>query len=184
MIRDWPGYDQARQLRHWPTLVYVAERVEQSDLLDALIVIGSFAKVTADEASDLDLLIAVSEGEFDQAWERRSKLETRDALVAWDFRPEPDKPIGTRKFLTRDMIKVELQLSDAAAAEAVLAEPRFALVGEDAVMERYAPLNPIPAEVLADYARRIREDGLVPEVELRYSDLMAAIRAHFEALGG
>ena len=176
MIRDWPGYDQARQLRHWPTLVYVAERVEQSDLLDALIVIGSFAKVTADEASDLDLLIAVSEGEFDQAWERRSKLETPDALVAWDFRPEPDKPIGTRKFLTRDMIKVELQLSDAAAAEAVLAEPRFALVGEDAVMERYAPLKPIPAEVLADYARRIREDGLVPEVELRYSDLMAAIR--------
>lgn len=58
MIRDWPGERQARELRHWPTLIYLAERVARSEHLDALIVIGSFAKVEADEASGLDLLIA------------------------------------------------------------------------------------------------------------------------------
>ncbi len=179
MIRDWPGQEQARELRHWPTLVYVAERVEQSELLDALIVVGSFAKVQADEASDLDLLIAVSEGRFEEAWERRTELETPDALVAWDFRPEShDRPIGGRKFLTRDIVKVELQLSDASAAGAMLAEPRYVLVGDDAVTERYVPLKPIPPEVLSEYAQRIRDEGHVPEVESRYSDLMETIR-HF-----
>lgn len=176
MIRAWPGQRQARELRHWPTLAYVAERVARSELLDALIVIGSFAKAQADEASDLDLMIAVSEGRFEEAWERRAELETPGALVAWDFRPERHKPIGTRKFLTRDIVKVELQLSDASAAEAVLAEPRYVLVGDDAVTERYAPLKPIPADVLSAYAQRIRDEGHVPEVESRYSDLMEAIR--------
>lgn len=99
VIHDWPGQRQARELRHSPTLVHVAECVEQSDLLDGLIVVGSFAKVQADEASDLDLPIAVSEGRFEEAWERRTELETRDAVVGWDFRPEPhERPIGTRKF--------------------------------------------------------------------------------------
>ncbi|CAN5279177.1 MAG: nucleotidyltransferase domain-containing protein [Actinobacteria bacterium] len=176
MIRDWSGERQARELRHWPTLVYLAERVARSEHLDALIVIGSFAKGHADEASDLDLLIAVSEGRFPEAWDRRRELETRDALVAWDFRPEPHKLIGTRKFLTRDMIKVELQLSDASAAGAVLAEPHHVLIGEDSITERYAQVEPIPPEVLSEYAQRIRDEGLVPEVESRYSELMEAIR--------
>lgn len=176
MIRDWPGQRQARELRHWPTLVYIAECVERSELLDALIVIGSFAKAQADEASDLDLLIAVSEGRFEEAWERRIELETPDALVAWDFRPDLDKPIGGRKFLTRDIIKVELQLSDASAARPRLAKPYYVLVGDDAVTERYARQEPIPPEVLSEYARRIRDEGLVPEIESRYSDLMEAIR--------
>ncbi|MBA3375512.1 MAG: hypothetical protein H0U00_06815 [Actinobacteria bacterium] len=175
MIRDWPGERQARELRHWLTFVYLAERVARSEHLDALIVIGSFATVQADEAGDLDLLIAVSEGRFPEAWDRRTELETRDALVAWDFRPEPHKPIGTRTFLTRDMIKVELQLSGPSAAGAVLAEPRHVLIGEESITKRYAQLEPIPPEVLSEYAQRIRDEGLVPEVESRYGELMEAI---------
>lgn len=177
VIREWPGEEQARSLRHWPTLVHVAECVERSDLLDALIVVGSFAKVRADEASDLDLLIAVSEGRFDEAWEHRADLETPDALVAWDFRPEPhDRPIGTRKFLTRDVVKVELQLSDPGPAAAKLAEPSYVLVGDAGAQARYVRLDPIPPDVLNAYAEKIRNEGLIPDVEARYSELMEAIR--------
>lgn len=80
------------------------------------------------------------------------------------------------------MIKVELQLSDASAAEAGLAEPRYVLVGSDDVTERYAQLEPIPPEVLSEYAQRIRDEGLVPEVESRYSELMEAIRRPLKPL--
>ncbi len=38
--------------------------------------------------------------------------------------------------------------------------------------QRYSKSKPIPPEVLAEYAKRIRDDGLVPEVETRYSELM------------
>jgi hypothetical protein len=176
MIRDWPGIEQARELRHWPTLLYVAERVEESDLFDALIVIGSFARVQADEASDLDLMIAVVEGRFDEAWKRRIQLQTPDSLVAWDFRPEPETSMGTRKFLTREIVKVELAMSDPREARAVLAEPCHVIVGDDSVTERYAMSDPIPSEVLAEYAQRLRDEGHIPEVETRYSELMNAIR--------
>jgi hypothetical protein len=37
--------------------------------------------------------------------------------VAWDFRPPPqERPIGTHKFLTRVIVKVEITLSDPRAA--------------------------------------------------------------------
>jgi hypothetical protein len=154
----------------------VAERVAASDVLDALLVVGSFAKETADESSDLDLMVAVTEGRFDEAWKQRVTLQTADSLAAWDFRPDRDKPIGARKFLTRDVVKVEISISDARAAGARLAEPFFVLVGDGQVADRYQRLEPIPPDVLEDYAQKLRQDGLVPEVEMRYGDLMHAIR--------
>jgi hypothetical protein len=151
--------------------------VAADDVLDALLVVGSFAKNRADEASDLDLMIAIAEGRFDDAWEQRTTLQTPDALVAWDFRPDPERPLGSRKFLTRDVVKVEITMSDARAAGARLAEPFFVLVGDDEVADRYERVEPIPDDVLQEYERKLREEGLVPEVELRYGDLMHAIRA-------
>ena len=175
-MRSWPGRDRAEKLRHWPTICHVAERVAASDALDALLVVGSFAKNRADEASDLDLMIAVGEGQFDEAWEQRAALQTPYALVAWDVRPDSDRPLGSRKFLTRDVVKVEITMSDARAAGARLAEPFFVLVGDDDVADRYERLEPIPDDVLEEYAQKLREEGLVPEVEMRYGDLMRAIR--------
>ncbi len=175
-MRSWPGRDSAEKLRHWPTICHVAELVAADDALDALLVVGSFAKNRADEASDLDLMIAVAEGRFDDAWEQRAALQTPDALVAWDFRPDSERPLGSRKFLTRDVVKVEIGMSDARAAGARLAEPFFVLVGDDEVADRYERLEPIPDDVLEEYAQKLREKGLVPEVEMHYGDLMRAIR--------
>ncbi len=121
-------------------------------------------------------VIAVVEGRFEVAWQRRTELQTPDSLVAWDFRPEPEKPMGTRKFLTRDIVKVELAMSDPHEAGAVLAEPCHVIVGDDTVTERYAVSDPIPSEVLAEYAQRVRNEGHIPEVETRYGELMRAIR--------
>jgi hypothetical protein len=67
-------------------------------------------------------------------------------------------------------------MSDARAAGARLAEPFFVLVGDDDVADRYERLGPIPDDVLEEYAQKLREEGLVPEVEMRYGDLMRAIR--------
>jgi hypothetical protein len=175
-MRPWPGRDSAEKLRHWPTICHVAEHVAGNDALDALLVVGSFAKDRADEASDLDLMIAVAEGRFDDAWEQRTALQTPDALVAWDFRPDSERPLGSRKFLTREVVKVEIGMSDARAAGARLAEPFFVLVGDDEAADRYERLEPIPDDALEEYAQKLREEGLVPEVEMRYGDLMRAIR--------
>jgi hypothetical protein len=54
---------------------------------------------------------AVAEGRFDDAWEQRAALQTPDALVTWDFRPDSERPLGSRQFLTRDEVEVEIGMS-------------------------------------------------------------------------
>ena len=63
-----------------------------------------------------------------------------------------------------------------AQQERALPNPSFVLVGDDDVADRYERLEPIPDDVLEEYAQKLREEGLVPEVEMRYGDLMRAIR--------
>ena len=59
-----------------------------------------------------------------------------------------ERPIGSRTFIARDVIKVEITLSDARAAGALLAESFFVLVGDGHAGDRYQRLEPIPADVL------------------------------------
>jgi predicted nucleotidyltransferase len=176
MIQDWPGRAAAERLRQWPSLVYVAERVIETPALDALLLIGSLARGTADEASDLDLVVAVSEGRIQQAWERRDSLVTPDALVAWDDpRSDLSREIVGRKFLSRDVVKVEVTLATPSSPFR-LADPFVVAVGDEAVPDRFKRAEPITPEAQDAYERELREEGLVPEIELHYSDLMRAIR--------
>jgi predicted nucleotidyltransferase len=176
MIHDWSGRAAAERLRHWPTLVYVAERVNEAPALDALLLIGSLAKGTADEASDLDLIVAVGEGRIQEAWERRDSLVTPDALLAWDDpRSDLSREIVGRKFLSRDVVKVELTIATPSSAFR-LADPFVVAVGDEAVADRFKRADAIPPHVQEAYERELRDGGLVPEVELHYSDLMRTIR--------
>jgi predicted nucleotidyltransferase len=176
MIQDWPGRAAAERLRHWPTLVYVAERVIETPAFDALFVIGSLAKGTADEASDLDLVVAVREGRIQEAWERRDSLVTPDALVAWDdLRSDLAREIVGRRFLSRDVVKVEVTMATPSSPFR-LADPFVVAVGDEAVADRFERAKPIAPDVQEAYERELRDDGLVPEIELHYSDLMRAIR--------
>lgn len=50
------------------------------------------------------------------------------------------------------------------------------LVGDESVAKRYSPIEPITEDVLENYAKKLRESGAVPDIELRYGDLMRSIR--------
>jgi predicted nucleotidyltransferase len=174
-MRDWPVRVRAEQLRHWPTLSHIAERVEAIPALDGLLAIGSFAAGQPDELSDLDLVVVVAEDRFEEAWEQRADLETRDALTSWDRRPDPNLAVGGHRFLTRDIVKVELLMSTPSGG-ARLADPYVVLVGEEMLGERFPRLKPIPREELEQYAQKLRDEGTMPKVESLYGDLMTAIR--------
>jgi hypothetical protein len=70
IVHRWAWQAQAEQLRHWLTIRYVAERVEADGSLDALVIVGAFAKGTADEASDLD---STRHGRIAHCWNRRGR---------------------------------------------------------------------------------------------------------------
>jgi hypothetical protein len=176
-MRDWPGRARAERLRQWPTLAYVAERVAEATALEALLIIGSFARGNADDASDLDLIAVVREGHFREAWEERRNLDPPDALVAWDDpRSDLGREIAGRKFLSRDVVKAEVTFATASSPMR-LAGPFVVVVGDEAAANRFTTAEPIAPEVKADYERELRDKGLVSEVEVLYSDLMRAIRA-------
>ncbi|MBA2462131.1 MAG: nucleotidyltransferase domain-containing protein [Actinobacteria bacterium] len=130
----------------------VAERVEDHPDLEALILIGSFAKDTADEASDVDMVVAVSEGRFDSAWEERHLLRPPDSLAAWDIRLDPQREIASHRFLSRDVVKVEILVATPASGFR-LADPIAVVVGDEAVADGFERIPPIDPAVLEQYAR-------------------------------
>ncbi|MEJ7791250.1 MAG: nucleotidyltransferase domain-containing protein [Gaiellaceae bacterium] len=174
-LNEWSGHRQASCLRQWPLIAHVAERVREHPDLEALILIGSFAKQSADEASDVDMVVAVSEGRFENAWADRHLLSPPDSLVKWDIRPDPEREIGSHRFLSRNVVKVEILLATPSSGFQ-LADPIAVVGGDESVVERFPRIPPIDPEVLRQYAQALRDDGVLPEVELRYSDLMRTIR--------
>jgi predicted nucleotidyltransferase len=175
-LHKWAGQAEAEPRRQWPVIADIADRFDVDPDLDALVLIGSFAKGTADEASDVDIIIAVSEGRFESAWEARSRLQPPDVVAAWDIRPDPEREVGSHRFLTREIVKVEILLA-APSSGVQLADPFVIIAGDQSAAGRFVRVPPIDPEVLSEYAQQLRDDAVLPEVELRYSDLMRAIRS-------
>jgi predicted nucleotidyltransferase len=174
VLEDWPGREHAETLRQWPTLVAIAGRAEEHASIDGLLALGSFARGAADEASDLDLVVVVKEGHFDGAWADRDGLMPPGALAWWDQADDVGPEEGVRKLITRDIVKVELVFTTGRSF--ALAEPYAVLVGEPSIAERFSLRPPITDEELEAYARRRIESGAAPEVEVRYGELMRALR--------
>jgi predicted nucleotidyltransferase len=175
-VKQWPGRRAAESARQWPILVDLADRVEAEPALDGLILIGSFAAGTADELSDVDSVVVATEGSFDAAWDRRRDLDPSDALYAWDIRPDPTLEVGGRKFITRNIVKVECLIATPSSGVR-LADPFVVAVGDESLGERFRRVPPIPREELDDYAKEQREVGNVPEIEMLYSALMCELRS-------
>lgn len=110
--RDWAGYKRAARLRHWRTAEFVAAVVGDSVVFDALIIVGSFAKAKADAAGDLDLMIPVRSGRFQEAWAARAELQPPGTLYSWDVQPPAEVEWAARKFITSDLVKVEIGITD------------------------------------------------------------------------
>lgn len=177
MIADWPTRAHAERLRQWPVIVHVGERVATMPEFDGLMLVGSFAKGTADDVSDVDLIAVTAEGQFRRAWARRAELETEGRLFVWDVVPDPTRDDGGHKWITRDLVKVECGIVDPARGDTRLAPPYAVVVGDPAIATRFAPMEPIPYDVLEEYAQRLRDAGLVPDVETKYGELRDALRA-------
>lgn len=174
-MKQWPGRRQAESLRQWPILVDLAERVEADAALDGLILIGSFAAGKADDLSDVDSIVVVTEGRFEEAWGRRNRLHPVDVHHAWDIRPDVTQEIAGRKFITRDIVKVECLIATASSG-ARLADPFVVAVGDASLGDRFRRVPPIPREEVDEYAEEQRKVGNVPEVEALYSALMRELR--------
>jgi hypothetical protein len=100
----------------------IADAVARSTWLDALLVVGSLADGAADALSDIDLLVIVREGHFDQAWAERESLRVTGALCAWDQRPDHDAEIAAHRWLTPHLVLVEALIATSASGVR-LAEP-------------------------------------------------------------
>jgi hypothetical protein len=177
VVPDWPKRAEAQRLRQWPIIAHVSERVASMQEFDGLILVGSFAGGTADEMSDVDLISVVADGRFRAAWERREELETEGALFAWDVVVDPKLDEGGRKWITRDVVKVECGIVDPARGDTPLAPPYAVIVGDPAIAKRFPLMELIPQEILEEYAQKLRDAGLVPAVETCYGDLRSALRA-------
>jgi hypothetical protein len=178
--RDWDGYERAVLLRHWRTVEFVAGVVAGSDLFDALIIVGSFAKNKADGASDLDLMIPVRSGGFQEAWDARATLQPPGTLYAWDVQPPSEVEWAARKFITSDIVKVEIGITDPDGSGARIAAPFVVLEGDSSSADRYRHVPAPTASDLEEAARQLKEVQLVPEVEQHYGALMAALRASWD----
>ncbi|MBA3365280.1 MAG: hypothetical protein H0U03_05775 [Actinobacteria bacterium] len=143
---------------------------------DGLMLLGSFARGAADEVSDVDFVAVVADGRFAEAWGRRRELQTPGTLFEWDLLTGEDGDAGSHKWITRDIVKVECGIVDAARGGMQLAEPYAVIVGDPSIAARFPPLEPIPRDVLEAYAQQLRDKGLVPEVETRYGELRDALR--------
>jgi hypothetical protein len=178
-MRNWQGRDRAESLRQWPTLSWIAECVEGHDLLDGLIAIGSIAKGSADHASDLDLIGVVTADAFTQAWSARQEFEPPGTVFGWDQTDDLGAEEGVHKFLTLDMIKVELVLTT--GRDFVLAEPYALLAGEESLPTRFERRPPISRDDLNAYTQSRVASGVVPDVEVRYGEFMSALRGAVQA---
>ena len=139
-------------MRQWPTFKAMAERAENVDALEGLILLGSFASGAPDELSDVDLIAVAAPGRFAEAWEARHQL-SEGALVAWDLRPKKDR--AGHNWLTRDFVKVDCTIVDPDSGSRELAEPIVVLVGPDSVADRFPRIS---LGTVRERARKIADE--------------------------
>jgi nucleotidyltransferase-like protein len=178
LVNTWDGREHAESLRQWPTLAAIALQAENHASVDALLALGSLARGSADEASDLDLVVLVSQGRFDRVWADRDAFVPPRTFARWDQTDDVGQDEGVRKFITRDVVKVELVFTTGESF--ALAEPYAVLVGDPSVAGRFSLRPPITDEELKAYAHGRIASGAVPEVEIRYGELMRALRGELE----
>ena len=126
--------------RQHALLQTLADHVNTSPNIGALVVLGSFANRTADAVSDLDLFFIAYDGHFQDAWERRRELHVTGAIVEWDELAPDSGPVAGHRWLTPDVVLVESVIS-VPEGGGRLAEP-FKVVAGDAELVVNFPRRP------------------------------------------
>jgi hypothetical protein len=123
-------------------LTKIADAAARATWLDALLVVGSLADDAADALSDIDLLVIVREGQFEQAWAERGLLRVTDTLCAWDQRLDERAEVAAHRWLTSALVLVDALIATPSSGVR-LAEPWELVVGEPAVPTRLTHRPPI-----------------------------------------
>jgi predicted nucleotidyltransferase len=173
-INDWPGRSAAEHLRQWPRLVELAEAAGSPPFLGAVL-LGSFARGEADDLSDVDFIVFVGEGRFEEAWEQRHRLH-RDVAACWDYpRPPGDRDVAGHRWLTADLVLFDGLIATPSGTR--VAEPLHVLVGGETLRQQLVKREPMTLEEEDE-----RKDEIVfHEIERLYSELKLAVRARRRA---
>jgi hypothetical protein len=165
LLSEWPGVEAAAQSRQWPRIVDLAERVGAAPELAGLLLLGSFARGRADSWSDVDFIVVVEPGRFDEAWEKRHHLHPKD-VACWDY-PRPDeREVAAHRWLTQDLVLFDGLIATPSGTR--IADPFVAVVGDVALADRMTRFDPA-----AESGGGIE----LHEVERLYGELKLAARA-------
>lgn len=172
-MNDWLGRDAASQLRLWPVLDDLVARLSSNSAYDAALLLGSLARGEGDDYSDIDLMLVVGDGRWDDAWPHRREL-SGDALYAWDEFEATEKT--KHAWLTREFVMVECSFTTTLGAHP-LADPFVVIAGDPAAADRLPRLPPFTRERLQEIVDDLARQGKTNHVQGRYGDLVAALRA-------
>ncbi|MHB1242809.1 MAG: nucleotidyltransferase domain-containing protein [Gaiellaceae bacterium] len=139
VVNDWPDLPAAAQLRQWPRIVSLAERVEATPHLAALVLLGSFARGEADPLSDVDFIVLVEPGRFEEAWTARHDLHPDD-VTCWDYARPDEREVAAHRWLTSDLVLFDGLLSTASGSR--IADPLVVLVGDASLVEEMSRFDP------------------------------------------
>jgi predicted nucleotidyltransferase len=154
----------------------LAARVEASPAAEGLLLLGSLARGEGDELSDVDAIVVVAEGRFDEAWAARHQLEDPDVLVAWDDSDRDRAGVGARKWLTSDIVLVECLLATPSSGVR-LADPFRIVVGDRELPNRFTRRPAIERSELDTYvAEREAAGKRLHDIEHAYAALTRAVR--------
>lgn len=163
-LNDWHGREVAARSRQWPRILDLAERVAAAPHLAGLMLLGSFARGEADSFSDVDFIVVVEPGGFDEAWERRHELHP-DGSACWDY-PRPDeREVAAHRWLTPDLVLFDGLIATPSGTR--VADPLMVLVGEAELPDRMTRFEP---------AAEPRGEIELNEVERLYGQLKLAAR--------
>jgi hypothetical protein len=164
-LNGWPGIEAASQSRQWPRILDLAERVAAAPQLAGLLLLGSFARGGADSLSDVDFIVVIEPGRFDEAWEKRHDLHP-EGSACWDY-PRPDnREVAAHRWLTPDIVLFDGLISTPSGAR--VADPLVVLVGDVGLADRMTRF---------DQAGQSGVEIELNEVERLYGLLKLAARA-------
>ena len=138
-VNEWLGRDAASQLRQWPRIDDLAESVSGSPLLAGLLLLGSFARGDADWLSDVDFIVVVESGGFEEAWARRDDLHG-DGVICWDYPRPGRREVAAHRWLTEDFVLFDGLIATVAGTR--IADPFVVLVGEPGLADRMGRFDP------------------------------------------
>lgn len=122
----------------------LADYVEASAAIGALIVVGSFAAGTADAVSDLDVFFPTYPGRFEDAWNHRRDLHITGSVIEWDVLDEQRDVVAGHYWLSPDLVLVEAVISEPDGG-GKLAEPFTFVRGDPELLEQFPRRGPIDA---------------------------------------